>query len=1248
MIEVGVKLTPSVVTRHSFLVCEHMLGGVDIILGQDWLLPRNANIFFSIRKAQFQHCGKWILLDPDNTTPGASLEWGVHSKGKKRSRSGRVQDDWTVTLFSVLREGEGAQEPFGGDLGEEEGGARAPGEDGTREEMEGDPEGYSMDDITDDSSGMSTRLAQAVANVDPLYRDKLLNLLSSYQDRFPTGLPGLPPERKVYHTIRLEEGHRPPNRAAYRLGPNELKECQDTCDDLLSKGMIQPSCSPFAAPVLFVRKKEGTLRMVVDYRQLNAITISDRYPIPRIDDLIDKLKGAKVFTSMDLLSGYHQVRLKEEDIPKTAFRTPFGLYEFKVLPFGLTNAPATFQRLMNELFHDFIREGFVVVYLDDLLIFSKSHTQHLEHVRRVLERMRTVELFAKLIKCDFMTEELFYLGHIISKDGVKVDPRKTCRVQEWPRPQIVKHIRQFLGLANYFRKYIKGYSTVAAPLTRLTGSTVAWEWGKEQEEAFQALKEALTSAPVLVLPDVQKPFTVVCDASDYGVGAVLLQEERVVAFYSAKLSKAEQNYCATERELLAVVKALTEWRHYVLGKPVTVVTDHRCNTFLSQQGTISPRRARWAERLAEFEVKWEWQPGRTNIADPLSRVPQPLDGGDELGGRLRLGGRLASTVGTVVMGTPRAILGASSLGPLSTGDPGAATSGVNAPSPVRYADFLELLRETYTSDEWLGRRANRRKVHFRDGVWKTKQGQKYVPQYYEVPGGEGMVTRNLRQEVLQSLHGPPYVGHPGVAKMLEMVQREWWWPGITTDVKAFVKYCDSCQRVKASNMLPAGLLHPLQIPERKWQSIGMDLITKLPRSANGNDCIWVVIDRLSKCAHFWPTKSTADSYDIALLLKDKVWRYHGFPEEIVSDRDPRFVSKMMDILLSLTGCKPARSTAYHPQTDGQTERTNRILKDYLKHYCYAKGAGEWEEHLAEAEFAYNNSWQASINTTPFRLTYGCDPNIPFAMGHMGGVQGRSEMKADVFMRKMQESLTLARKFLAAAQDRQRRVADAGRRDVHYATGSWVLWSPERSAGQHVSFGQQWIGPLQVASGTSPTHPNTVLLSLPKEYSVRSNTINVSALRPYQMPPGAAPPQDLPLPFLGRSPETGKRELQWLIERITHHDQQPGNDEAETPQWNADGTRRLRYWVRWLKFSPAFDSPEPLESFWPDAMDVIQAYHKKKKLGRIPWTEEHGVEDSFDAPPEPVQAVPTPRKRKAGRRAQPRASKLAALVPTPLL
>lgn len=504
----------------------------------------------------------------------------------------------------------------------------------------------------------------------------------------------------------------------------------------------------------------------------------------------------------------------------------------------------------------------------------------------------------------------------------------------------------------------------------------------------------------------------------------------------------------------------------------------------------------------------------------------------------------------------------------------------------------------------------------RDGYWKTAQGQKYVPQYYEVRGDEGMVSRNLRQDILQSLHGPKHVGHPGVAKMLELVQREWWWPGVTTDVKEYVRYCDSCQRVKASNMLPAGLLHPLQIPTRKWQSIGMDLITGLPKSSNGNNAIWVVVDRLSKCAHFWPIKSTYDAYDIALLLKDKVWRYHGFPEELVSDRDPRFVNKLMDHLLSLTGCKPARSTAYHPQTDGQTERTNRILKDYLKHYCTGQ-AGSWEEHLAEAEFAYNNSWQSSIQTTPFRLTYGCDPNIPFAMGHMGGVEGKRLARADIFMKKMQESLTLARKCLAAAQDRQRDLANRHRRSVSYKAGDYVLVNSEHTAQGQVPFAPHWIGPCKVLSGTSETSPNTVKLQLPRGMEQRHDVINVDSIKPYKFPPGAQPPDDLPVPSVAEDPHTGKKELHWTIDSITGHQQQ--TDEEEIPQWNRDGSKRIQYNVRWRSFDSAWNSPEPLESFFPQAMEVIERYHESHGLGRVPWSLDGGVEDSLNA---------RPRKRRA--------------------
>jgi hypothetical protein len=328
--------------------------------------------------------------------------------------------------------------------------------------------------------------------------------------------------------------------------------------------------------------------MVIDYRSLNKITIQDSYPLPRIDDLLDRLQGAKYFSSLDLLSGYHQVKLRAEDVPKTAFRTPLGLYEFLVLPFGLTNAPATFQRLMNSIFSDFIREGFVVVYLDDVLIFSKTEEEHMEHLRRVFARLREHNLYAKLKKCDFLKEELCYLGHIVGKFGLRADPAKVQTVKDWPVPTNMHELRQFLGLANYFRKFIRGYSLLAAPLTSLTGARTPWVWGEEQQAAFQALKDKLISAPILALPDFSKPFKVVCDACDFGIGAVLMQDDKVVAYYSKKLLPAERNYHATERELLAVVAALKEWRCYLLGKPFQVITDHQTNTWLQQQATLSP------------------------------------------------------------------------------------------------------------------------------------------------------------------------------------------------------------------------------------------------------------------------------------------------------------------------------------------------------------------------------------------------------------------------------------------------------------------------------------------------------------------------------------------------------------------------------------------------------------------------------------------------------------------------------------
>lgn len=319
----------------------------------------------------------------------------------------------------------------------------------------------------------------------------------------------------------------------------------------------------------------------------------------------------------------------------------------------------------------------------------------------------------------------------------------------------------------------------------------------------------------------------------------------------------------------------------------------------------------------------------------------------------------------------------------------------------------------------------------------------------------------------------------------------------------------------------------------------------------------------------------------------------------------------MDVLLSLTGCKPARSTAYHPQTDGQTERTNRILKDYLKHYCHGHG-GEWEDHLAEAEFAYNNSWQASINTTPFRLTYGCDPNVPFAMGHMGSVVGRKEGRADVFMRKMQASLTLARKFLAAAQSRQRSAADKRRRPVSYNTGDYVFWNSSTARLGRVPFAPNWIGPFKVLSGTSETHPNTVHLQLPDNVNLRHPYVNVEAIKPYAMPPGADPSADLPLPTVEIDPHTKKLAPAFTVEAIVGHQQQTGAyQDGEPLQWNLDGTPRWQYFVSWRGFDAAWDTPEPLDSFYPGSMDKIEEYHRRLQLGRVPWTAD-GLELSYNS------------------------------------
>ena len=413
-------------------------------------------------------------------------------------------------------------------------------------------------------------------------------VVNEFFDVFPEDLPGLPPDREIEFEIELAPGTEPIPIAPYRMAPAELKELKVQMEELLSKGFVKTSTSPWGASVLFVKKKDGSLRLCIDYRQLNKVTIRNQYPLPRIDDLFDQLQGAKVFSKIDLRSGYHQLKVRREDVPKTAFRTRYGHYEFLVMPFGLTNAPAAFMDLMNRVFGPYL-DKFVIVFIDDILVYSSSKEEHAEHLRILLQTLREHQLYAKFIKCQFWLDRVTFLGHVVSAEGISVDPQKIEAIVDWKPPTNVTEVRSFLGLAGYYRKFVEGFSKIATPLTKLTRKEEKFIWSEACQNSFDELKQRLTTAPVLTLPSGSEGFTVYCDASRQGLGCVLMQRDRVIAYVSRQLKKHEVNYPTHDLELAAVVFALRIWRHYLYGVPCRIFTDHKSLQYLFSQKDLNMR-----------------------------------------------------------------------------------------------------------------------------------------------------------------------------------------------------------------------------------------------------------------------------------------------------------------------------------------------------------------------------------------------------------------------------------------------------------------------------------------------------------------------------------------------------------------------------------------------------------------------------------------------------------------------------------
>lgn len=451
---------------------------------------------------------------------------------------------------------------------------------------------------------------------------KDIPVVKEFPDVFPEDLPGLPPERDVEFVIELQPGTAPISRRSYRMTPKELAELKTQLQDLLNKGFIRPSSSPWGCPAIFVKKKDQTLRLCVDYRPLNEVTIKNKYPLPRIDLLFDQLSGAKVFSKIDLRSGYHQIRIRPEDVPKTAFTTRYGLYEYLVMSFGLTNAPAHFMYLMNSVFMPEL-DKFVVVFIDDILIYSKTKEDHAEHLRIVLTRLREHQLYAKFSKCEFWLDTITFLGHILSAEGVAVDPSKVKDILEWKPPTTVHQVRSFLGMAGYYRRFIPDFSKIAKPITELLKNHVKFVWSSECNKAFEELKKLMTTAPVLAQPNIEKAFDVYCDASGIGIGCVLMQEGRVIAYASRQLKRHEEHYPTHDLELAAVVHALKIWRHYLLGNTCHIYIDHKSLKYIFTQSELNMRQRRWLELIKDYDLEVHYHPGKANVvADALSRKSQ--------------------------------------------------------------------------------------------------------------------------------------------------------------------------------------------------------------------------------------------------------------------------------------------------------------------------------------------------------------------------------------------------------------------------------------------------------------------------------------------------------------------------------------------------------------------------------------------------------------------------------------------------
>jgi transposase InsO family protein len=909
-------------------------------------------------------------------------------------------------------------------------------------------------------------ISEAEEDIADDQRQILTNLLLEKESVFK--LEGQPLGRTDLVKHEIYTGDSLPVKQPVRRPPIHWRETAELeLQKMIDSGVIEPSSSPWASPVVLVKKKDGTARYCIDYRKLNAVTKKDSYPLPRIDDSLDALGKAKYFSTLDLASGYWQIGMTDEAKEKSAFCSTSGLFQFKVMPFGLTNAPATFQRLMERVLAG-LQWRICLVYIDDIIIFSETVEEHLKQLACVLERLQLAGLKLKPQKCFLLRKRVAYLGHIVSSQGIEPDPKKISAVKDWKAPTTVTEARSFLGFCSYYRRFMPDFAAVSQPLIKLTEKTTDFVWGEAQETAFEALKEKLVSAPILGFPDPDLSFTLDTDASDHGIGAVLSQvvngQEVVIAYGSRVLTKPERRYCVTRRELLAVVHFTRVFRHYLLGRPFVLRTDHASlkwlRSFKSPEGQV----ARWLEALEEYQMEVVHRPGKKHQnADALSREGCVQCGGPHEGEKIRVGrGSKVCVVRT--RGRDGQDLGSRPtwLGTQTTNlDDMRAAQRADPTLAAVYRWVEDKVRPPWEMISGEGRAVKfywgqLASLEIRDGILirKLERGE-FDPRH------QILVPKTMQEEVLKQCHEALTAAHLGRDKTIFNVKQRFLWPGMRKQTELFVKACDVCQMYKTSGRTRKAALMEYLSGE-PMQRVCIDICGAFPPTAAGMKYVLVVTDCFTKFMEAYAMPDMLASTVARTLVREFFTKF-GVPLELHSDQGTNFESALFGDVCTLLGVKKTRTTPFRPQSDGQSERNVKTVTKMLA--MLTDEQESWDEYLPFVTMAYRATPHATTQLSPNYMMYGRELFMPIDVMFPLPPDTQPITAAEHairMQRKLQYAYTLARKHIKRGAERQKRLYDRKTFGRSYAAGNLVwLLNKQRKKGVSPKLQPNWRGPYLI-------------------------------------------------------------------------------------------------------------------------------------------------------------------------------------------